>query len=69
MLCWAMAPSTPKKKATVRAFNLRGLPEDTFFRIKAAAAVEKRSPRDWLLALAQARLAELVQQGKLPKGS
>lgn len=63
-----MAHPTHKKKATVRAFNLRGLPEDTFFQIKVAAAVEKQTPRDWLLALAQARLAELKQQGKLPKG-
>lgn len=67
MLDWAMARSIPKKQATVRAFNLRSIPEDTFFRIKIAAATERLSPRDWLLRLAEARLAELKQQGKLSK--
>ncbi len=68
MLRWPMARSTPKKKAPVRAFNLRGISEQTFFNIKIAAATERLSPRDWLLRLAEARLAELKQQGKLPKG-
>jgi len=62
-----MARTLPKKKPTLRAFNLRGVPEATFFRIKMAAAAEKLSSRDWLLHLAEARLAELEQQGKLPK--
>ena len=57
------------KKTKFKVFNLRKVPEDTFFRIKMAAAAEKQTSRDWLLALAQARLAELEQQGKLPKGT
>jgi hypothetical protein len=62
-----MARSAPKKKTAVRAFNLRGVPAKTFFRIKMAAAAEQLSARDWLLGLAEARLAELERQGKLPK--
>ncbi|MGQ0557482.1 MAG: hypothetical protein ACT4PN_16235 [Nitrospiraceae bacterium] len=56
-----------KKKAPIHAFNFRGVPEKLFYRIKQAAAVEHLSARDWLLGLAEARLAELERQGKLPK--
>jgi hypothetical protein len=62
-----MARSASKKNGPVRAFNLRGVPAKTFFRIKMAAAAEQLSSRDWLLGLAEARLAELERQGKLPK--
>jgi hypothetical protein len=56
------------KPPKFKVFNLRKVPEETFFRIKMAAAAEKQTARDWLLALAQDRLAELEQQRKLPKG-
>jgi hypothetical protein len=55
------------KKPKFKVFNLRKVPEETFFRIKMAAAAEKQTSRDWLLALAETRLAELERQGKLPK--
>jgi len=57
----------PKKKAPVHAFNLRAVPEKLFFRIKQAAAVEHLSSRDWLLRLAEARLAELEREGKISR--
>ena len=56
-----------KKKAPIHAFNFRGVEEKLFYRIKQAAAVEHLSAREWLLGLAEARLAELERQGKLPK--
>ena len=55
------------KKSQFRAFNFRKVPEETFFRIKMAAAAEKKTSRDWLLALAETRIAELERLGKLPK--
>jgi len=55
------------KAPTFKVFNLRKVPDDLFYRIKMAAAAEKQTSRDWLLALAVARCAELEQQGKLPK--
>lgn len=56
-----------RKKAVVHAFNLRAIPAKTFFRIKMAAAAEQLSARDWLLNLAENRVAELERLGKLPK--
>jgi len=64
MLWWGMAS---KKKAAVHAFNLRAVPAKTFFKIKMAAAAEQMSARDWLLNLAESRVAELEREGKLPK--
>lgn len=62
-----MATKKTAPKASVHAFNFRGVPEKLFYRIKQAAAVERVSARDWLLGLAEARMKELEQQGKLPK--
>lgn len=56
-----------KKKTPVHAFNLRAVPAKTFFKIKMAAAAEQLSARDWLLNLAERRVAELEHEGKLPK--
>jgi len=58
---------TVKKKAVVHAFNLRAIPARTFFKIKMAAAAEQKSARDWLLNLAERRIAELEHDGRLPK--
>lgn len=56
-----------KKPVKVRAFNLRKVPEPLFFRIKMAAAAELMSSRDWVLQLAEKRIRELEEEGKLPK--
>lgn len=55
------------KPPLYRVFNFRQVPTKTFFKIKMAAASEQQSAREWLLALAEARIAELERQGKLPK--
>jgi hypothetical protein len=59
----------PKKKPVARAFNFRKIPESIFFKIKMAAAAEHQTTRDWLLALAIARIAELEHLGKLPENT
>ncbi|WHZ30069.1 MAG: hypothetical protein OJF51_004871 [Nitrospira sp.] len=55
------------KKPKLKVFNLRKVPEDLFFRIKMAAAAEKKSSVEWLLQLAEDRIQELERAGKLPK--
>lgn len=63
----SIRPVVIVKKQKFKVFNLRKVPEELFFRIKMAAAAEKLSSRDWLVALAEGRIQELERQGKLPK--
>ena len=48
--------------------NIRGIPKDLVYRLKAAAACEQRSVKGFLLALVEERLQELERKGILPKG-
>ena len=50
------------------ALNLRDVPTDLLYRVKLAAAVERRTLKDFLLALAEERIQELEKKGLLPKG-
>ena len=51
------------------ALNLRGIPRPVFYRLKMAAAAEqKKSVRDWIMGLIEARIDELERKGILPKG-
>ena len=47
---------------------LRDAPTELFNRVKLAAAVERRSVKGVLLALAEERNQELEKNGLLPKG-
>ena len=57
--------SSPKD---VGSLNIRDVPKDLLYRVKLAAAVERRSVKGFLLALAEGRIQELEKQGLLPKG-
>jgi hypothetical protein len=57
--------SLPKDVGTL---NLRDVPKDLLYRVKLAAAVERRTVKGFLLALAEERIQELEKKGLLPKG-
>ena len=60
----------PRKSSAkdVGALNLRDVPKDLLYRVKLAAAVERRTVKGFLLALAEGRIQELEKNGLLPKG-
>jgi len=47
--------------------NIRGVPKELIFRLKMAAAAERRTVKGFLLALAEERIQELEKKGALPK--
>lgn len=47
--------------------NIRGVPKDLIYRLKLAAAVERRTVKGFLLALAEERIQEMERRGVLPK--
>jgi len=48
--------------------NIRGIPKETIFRLKMAAAAEHRNVKGFILALIEERIQELEKRGLLPKG-
>lgn len=56
--------SLPKDVGT---FNIRDVPKDLLYRVKLAAAVERRTVKGFLLALAEERIQDLEKKGLLPK--
>ncbi len=48
------------------AVHIRGIPRDTFYRLKMAAAAEKKTVRDLLLKLIEDKIQELEKKGILP---
>lgn len=67
LLQWVpMARRDPKDHQGT--LNVRGIPKDLVFKLKMAAAAERRSVKGFLLALVEERIAELERKGLLPKG-
>jgi hypothetical protein len=65
-LRFAMAPKAlPDDSAAV---HIRGIPRETFFRLKMAAASEKKTVRALLLKLIEDKIQDLERKGLLPKG-
>ena len=62
----AMPPKAPPDDSA--AVHIRGIPRETFFRLKMAAAAEKKTVRDLLLKLIEDKIQELEKKGLLPKG-
>ena len=62
----AMAKRTPTEHQGT--LNVRGIPKETIFRLKMAAAAEHRSVKGFLLAMIEERIQELERRGLLPKG-
>lgn len=56
--------SLPKDVGTL---NIRDVPKDLLYRVKLAAAVERRTVKGFLLALAEERIQDLEKKGLLPK--
>lgn len=48
--------------------NIREIPRETLFRLKMAAAAERKTVKDLVLELIHERLQELEKKGLLPKG-
>lgn len=49
------------------AWNFRDIPRDLMRKVKMAAAHEGKTVKDFLIELAEQRLAELERKGILPK--
>lgn len=47
--------------------NIRGVPKYLVFKLKMAAAAERRTVKGFLLALVEERIQELERKGILPK--
>lgn len=52
----------------VGTLNIRDVPKDLLYRVKLAAAVERRTVKGFLLALAEERIQDLEKKGLFPKG-
>lgn len=50
------------------AWNFRDIPRPLMNRVKMAAAYEGKTVKEFLIGLAEARLAEMEKRGILPKG-
>jgi hypothetical protein len=61
-----MAHKTPQEEPA--AIHIRGIPRETFFRLKMAAAAEHKTVREFLLELIEGKIQELEKKGLLPKG-
>lgn len=59
----------PRKSPTkdVGTLNIRDVPKDLLYRVKLAAAVERRTVKGFLLTLAEERIQDLEKKGLLPK--
>jgi hypothetical protein len=47
--------------------NIRGIPKETVFRLKMAAAAEHRTVKGFILSLIEERIQDLEKKGLLPK--
>lgn len=57
-----------RKQEETTALNLRGIPVETYYRLKMAAAAEHKSVKDLLLEMIAGKIQELEKKGILPKG-
>jgi hypothetical protein len=57
-----------EQPADTGTINIRDIPREMLVRMKMAAAVERRTLKGFLLALAEERIQELEKKGLLPKG-
>ena len=57
----------PRPKGKLPGLNIRDIPEDTFYKLKMAAAAERKSVRALLLELVEAKIRDLERKGLLPK--
>ena len=55
-------------KAELTVLNLRDMPKDLIAKIKAAAALEHASLKEYVTKILYQHVAELEKKGLLPKG-
>lgn len=60
--------SRKEQPADTGTINIRDIPREMLVRMKMAAALERRTLKGFLLALAEERIQELEKKGLLPKG-
>ena len=58
----------PDTKEEITVLNLRGMPKDLIAKLKAAAALEHASLKNYITALLQHHVTDLEKKGLLPKG-
>ena len=63
-----LASMKPDAKEETTVLNLRDMPRGLVAKLKAAAALEQASLKDYLTALLQAHVTDLEKKGHLPKG-
>ena len=70
IVLWYLSREMPSKRQTddSAALNIRGIPRETFYRLKMAAAAEQKTVRELVLELVEAKIQELERKGMLPKG-
>ena len=56
------------KKADITVLNLRDMPRALIAKLKAAAALEHASLKDYVTGLLDHHVNELEKKGQLPKG-
>ena len=61
-------PRKATKEKDSAAIHFRGIPRETFYRLKMAAAAQHTTVRELLLELVQSKIKELERKGILPKG-
>ena len=57
----------PDPKEEITVLSLREMPKDLIAKLKAAAALEHASLRDYIAVLLQHHVADLEKKGLLPK--
>ncbi len=58
----------PDIKEEMTVLNLRDMPKDLIAKLKASAALEHASLKNYVTVLLQQRVADLEKKGLLPKG-
>jgi len=58
----------PPPPPEIGALNLRDIPKDLLYKLKMAAAAERRTVKGFILNLIETRIQELEKKGLLPKG-
>lgn len=58
----------PRDAQAAGSWVFRDIPRGLMHRVKVAAAIEQKSIKQFLMDLAEQRLAEMERKGLLPKG-
>ena len=63
-----LASMKPETKEDTTVLNLRDMPRDLIAKLKAVAALERLSLKDYVTALLAHHVTDLEKKGLLPKG-